>query len=152
MKSSALAIICPSAELVRDATAPLLFSVWLDGDIIGAADRPLAAVISAVETLVEWERAGVTNGADPNALHWRSFSESDWWGFAGAECFENGDQPLIAEMEISGLPAVICHDRNGASIFVADESWSIPEEELLGLRTKMSRRQIAAIPGAEQVT
>lgn len=40
--------------MVDDPEAPMRYAVWLDGDIIGANDQPLYAMIEAVNTVTGW--------------------------------------------------------------------------------------------------
>ncbi len=57
----------PGATLERDEDAPLLFSVWLDGDIIGAGDTQDEAVAEAARQIVEWSRRAPRGGYTPCA-------------------------------------------------------------------------------------
>lgn len=41
--------------MVKDSTAPELFSIWLDGDILGVGDCLLDAVAEAEEMVEFWE-------------------------------------------------------------------------------------------------
>lgn len=55
-----------------------------------------------------------------NAL-FHPFSPSDHETFAGAEDFDGGAIPMIADMTVDGLPAIAVVDRNGVTILVSDE-------------------------------
>jgi hypothetical protein len=45
------------------------------------------------------------------------FTEADWYAFAGAECWPNGDVPVLREIDTGLLIA----DASGASYFQGDE-------------------------------
>jgi hypothetical protein len=49
---------------------------------------------------------------------WRRFTQFDWYAYAGAESFENGDQPWIAEIDVDGESALAIVDRTGVQINV----------------------------------
>lgn len=52
--------------LSRDDEAPMLYAVWLDGDILGAGDTAAAAIAEARATLLGWKRAqAAEQGDDP---------------------------------------------------------------------------------------
>jgi hypothetical protein len=80
---------------------------------------------------------------------WRRFAEADWYGFAGAERFENGDEPWIAEVEVDGQPAVAIVDATGVSVFLPegdgpeDESWAASDgNAIVGLAERTSRVEL----------
>lgn len=51
------------------------------------------------------------------------FTATDWMGFAGAENFSDGAEPLIGYLEVDGFDAIAILD--GAGLHV---SWDIPVE------------------------
>ena len=46
------------ASLVRDESAPMLYAVWLDDEIIGAGADSESAIAEARETLRRWKQSG----------------------------------------------------------------------------------------------
>lgn len=47
----------------------------------------------------------------------RSFEKTDWYGFAGAEDFKNGDAPLIGSVKIQdGVEFVVIVDGQGVEV------------------------------------
>lgn len=65
----------------------------------------------------------------------REFTQTDWYGWAGAEPFAGGQPPLICEVDLTedGRSAVILLDRNGIEVdFFSEEVddaevWSMDE-------------------------
>lgn len=53
---------------------------------------------------------------------WRPFTKSDWDGWAGANRFENGAEPLINEVAFDGVEAVAIIDGSGASIISFEDT------------------------------
>ena len=84
-----------------------------------------------------------------NRPDWRRFDELDVEAFAGAEPFENGDEPWIAEIEIDGKAALAIADATGVSIVIThegdgeEESWTaLDGNAILGLATRTSRVEL----------
>lgn len=50
----------------------------------------------------------------------REFTKSDWDGFAGAEKFTDGSEPLYGEIEILGFPEYVDENTGGNTMFIAD--------------------------------
>ena len=50
------------------------------------------------------------------AIDYRRFTNTDWYGYAGAEKFDNGSQPFIAEVYLTGGEAYIVADANGIGV------------------------------------
>lgn len=57
-----------------------------------------------------------TSGEVPRALDWRPFAKDDGYAFAGAEDFEHGAGPLIADIEVDGRGGIAVLDRSGLSL------------------------------------
>ena len=55
------------------------------------------------------------------SLDFKRFTEGDWTAFAGAEKFEDGTDPLIAELKVDGEPAIAIVDQTGMAIFWTNE-------------------------------
>jgi len=56
----------------------------------------------------------------------KRFEESDWYGFAGAQCFKNGDAPWIGDFEVHGREEcdfVLVVDSTGVTIQGVDEAY-----------------------------
>ena len=80
---------------------------------------------------------------------WRRFDEMDCQAFAGAEPFENGDEPWIAEIEIDGEAALAIVDAACMSIVIThegdgeDECWAARDGNgILGLAARTSRLEL----------
>ena len=58
------------------------------------------------------------SATDNNA---RPFSQFDWYGFAGAESWPNGDQPVLREVGNYLLVA----DSGGVEAHLEDDSWGM---------------------------
>jgi len=56
-------------------------------------------------------------------ISYKPFSPSDWYGFAGAERFEDGAEPLLGELKVDDFDAIIIIDASGVHI-----SWDVPVE------------------------
>lgn len=51
------------------------------------------------------------------AIEYRRFTKTDWYGYAGAEKFEDGSQPFMASVDFEdGAGAIIVSDANGIGI------------------------------------
>lgn len=59
-----------------------------------------------------------------NRITYRPFSPSDWFGFAGAERFEDNGEPLLGELSVDGHDALVIVDKNGVHV-----SWEVQAEE-----------------------
>lgn len=59
-----------------------------------------------------------------NRITYKPFSPSDWFGFAGAERFEDDGEPLLGELSVDGHDALVIVDKNGVHL-----SWEVPVEE-----------------------
>lgn len=46
----------------------------------------------------------------------KPFTKTDWYGLAGAERFENGDEPLVAYFDAPS--AVVIHDMRGIQVIL----------------------------------
>lgn len=57
-------------------------------------------------------------------INYKPFSPSDWYGFAGAERFEDGAEPLLGELTVDGHDALVIVDAAGVHV-----SWDVPVEE-----------------------
>jgi len=64
----------------------------------------------------------------------KRFTENDWDGFAGAECFEDNSNPFIFELE-NGFGIA---DRNGINLFFGEDG-----EEAWELEVKMGPEKIS---------
>jgi hypothetical protein len=53
-----------------------------------------------------------------SGLAWKRFTEGDWMGFAGAEPFADGTDPLLAELHVDGQPALAIFDATGIRVVV----------------------------------
>jgi len=71
--------------------------------------------------LEKGDRGRIISEARALDLKWRAFSRYDWDGFSGAESFQNGDEPLIAEAP-SGLTVLIIDAQGIEIIQYSDES------------------------------
>jgi hypothetical protein len=47
----------------------------------------------------------------------RPFTRVDWYGYAGAESFEDGTEPRIGELTVDGWDAEIVWDAHGVQVF-----------------------------------
>ena len=56
--SFALLDFAQGASLVRDESAPMLYAVWLDDEIIGAGATSEQAIAEAREMLRRWKESG----------------------------------------------------------------------------------------------
>ena len=74
----------------------------------------------------------------------RTFTKHDWDAFAGAECFENGSQPLIFEAELNDGQSclTVIADRTGLEIYIqsveeySEDVWSKGIKNLSPLRAR----------------
>jgi hypothetical protein len=51
----------------------------------------------------------------------RPFTRNDWYGFAGAECFADGSEPLIGIVTTGGAETCVIVDAAGVSFNFANE-------------------------------
>lgn len=56
-------------------------------------------------------------------IEMKPFCSTDWMGFAGAERFEDGAEPMIGYILVDDFDAIVILDANGLHI-----SWDIPVE------------------------
>ena len=56
-----------------------------------------------------------------NDIKITQFTKEDWYGWAGAEKFENGELPLIYKHELKNAELTIIGDRNGVQVAVYSE-------------------------------
>lgn len=92
----------------------------------------------------------------------RPFKREDWFGFAGAESFEDGSDPLIGEIEVHDLGVgVVMLDAIGLSICVyreptaeayENEEHPMPDEIMVMFESPFAARAVAALDEVEGVS
>ncbi len=89
-----------------------------------------------------------------NPILLRPFLSCDWEGFAGAECFGNGDEPLIGETMVDGIEMLVVVD--GYSIQVFDDGFDMVINDAHGYPNAAAAIEAAGRfiiePGADKVT
>lgn len=88
-------------------------------------------------------------------IQFRSFTKSDWYGYAGAEHFDDGRVPEIAELDLASHEAVVIRDRAGVQIM-----WDVggitrcvvvDDEAVPLLRASMTFDDLVSLSGFENI-
>jgi len=51
-------------------------------------------------------------------IEFRPFTANDWMGLAGAESFDDGAAPLVADLKVDGYEALAVIDRGGLTLLL----------------------------------
>lgn len=96
----------------------------------------------------------------PLTVEFTPFTKSDWYGFAGAERFPDGGEPLLAPLKVDGCDALAIVDANGLAVHfsVGDDTWEISNvvawqspyaaRALALLKPSNAKSALLAMPGA----
>lgn len=61
------------------------------------------------------------NNPTNRSIH--TFTQEDWYGFAGAECFTDNEQPIMVAWNENGLEVIVIVDKNGVGVTTTNDDF-----------------------------